>query len=435
MAKECEKPEWSSAKVKSLGKAEIPSSLGWDQEAYVHDEAQILQGVDWQDVQRWVEQGTEPPRFELAGPRSKVFFQPSELTAGIVTCGGLCPGLNDVIRTITLTMLWQYRVKRVLGFCYGYEGLSSNARKEPIELTASAVDSIQHRGGTILGTSRGPQKTEDMVATLQKYGVNLLFVIGGDGTFTGAHALVEEIERQQLKIGVIGVPKTIDNDIYGTEVTFGFSTSVEEARKVINSAHTEALSAHNGVGLVKLMGRDSGFIAVGATLANSDVNFCLIPEVPLQLEGPGGFLERLEKRLDRKKHAVVIVAEGVAKAIVGAGSEAKRDASGNVIYEDIGLFLKRRITQLFDQRGVPVTIRYFDPSYSIRSCPANARDSIFCLMLGQNAVHAGMAGKTDMFVGYWNQYFTHVPLTAAIGRRKQVELDGQFWQCICSLTD
>jgi 6-phosphofructokinase 1 len=234
---------------------------------------------------------------------------------------------------------------------------------------------------------------------------------------------------------VIGVPKTIDNDIYGTEVTFGFSTSVEEARKVINSAHTEAMSAHNGVGLVKLMGRDSGFIAVGATLANSDVNFCLIPEVPLQLEGPGGFLERLEKRLDRKKHAVVIVAEGVAKAIVGAGGEAKRDASGNVIYEDIGLFLKSRVTQLFDQRGVPVTIRYFDPSYSIRSCPANARDSIFCLMLGQNAVHAGMTGKTDMFVGYWNQYFTHVPLTAAIGRRKQVELDGQFWQCICSLTD
>jgi 6-phosphofructokinase 1 len=347
----------------------------------------------------------------------------------------LCPGLNDVIRTITLTLLWQYKVKRVLGFCFGYEGISSNARKEPIELSASAVDSIQHLGGTILGTSRGPQKTEDMVATLQMYGVGLLFVIGGDGTFSGAHDLVEEIERQQLKIGVIGVPKTIDNDIYGTEVTFGFNTSVEEARKVINSAHTEAMSAHNGVGLVKLMGRDSGFIAVGATLANSDVNFCLIPEIPLQLEGSGGFLEQLEKRLNRKKHAVVVVAEGVAKTIVEAGGEAKRDASGNVIYEDIGLFLKSRITQLFNQRGVPVTIRYFDPSYSIRSCPANARDSIFCLMLGQNAVHAGMAGKTDMFVGYWNQHFTHVPLTVAIGRRKQVELDGQLWQFVRCLTD
>ncbi|MCP4710008.1 MAG: ATP-dependent 6-phosphofructokinase [Planctomycetes bacterium] len=427
--------EDGSLEVKTVGTAAMPSCFGWAQEAYVNDEARILKSVDWGEVRESALGGVEPELYELAGPRDKVFYEAEELTAGIVTCGGLCPGLNDVIRSITLSLWWQYGVKKVLGFSYGYEGLSSNARQGPIELTPKVVDAIQHKGGTILGSSRGPQTPEDMVATLGKHGVGLLFVIGGDGTFKGAHALFEEIARQGLPIGVIGLPKTIDNDIYCTEVTFGYSTSVEEARQVINSAHTEALAAFNGVSVVKLMGRDSGFIAGGATLANSDVNFCLIPEVPLQMEGPGGFLSRLEERLERKQHAVVVVAEGVAPGEEGEGGQERRDASGNVIYEDVGLFLKRRIKEYFAERDKPVKLLYFDPSYSIRSCKANARDSIFCLMLGQNAVHAGMAGKTDMFIGYWNQHFTHVPLTAAIGRRKQVELHGQLWQAIRAMTE
>ena len=427
--------ESGSFGVKSVGAAAIPSCFGWAQEAYVRDESRILKSVDWDEVRGCALGGVEPVLYELAGPRDKVYYEASKLTVGIVTCGGLCPGLNDVIRSITLTLWWQYGVKRVLGFPYGYEGISSNARQEPLELTPKAVDAIQHKGGTILGSSRGPQTPGDMAATLQKYGVGLLFVIGGDGTFAGAHKLVEEIGRQGLSIGVVGLPKTIDNDIYCTEVTFGYSTSVEEARQVINSAHTEAVAAYNGVSVVKLMGRDSGFIAGGATLANSDVNFCLIPEVPLQMEGPGGFLSRLEERLERKHHAVVVVAEGVSIGIEGDGGQVRRDASGNVIYDDIGLFLKSRIKDYFAERDKPVKLLYFDPSYSIRSCKANARDSIFCLMLGQNAAHAGMAGKTDMFIGYWNQHFTHVPLTAAIGRRKRMELHGQLWQAIRSMTD
>jgi 6-phosphofructokinase 1 len=329
-----------------------------------------------------------------------------------------------VIRTITLTLEWQYGVKKVLGFRYGYEGLSSNARKEPMEMTASVVDGIQHIGGTILGSSRGHQESKDMVDTLCKHDVSILFVIGGDGTFAGAHEIAEEAQRRDLKLSVIAIPKTIDNDIFCSETTFGFATAVEEGRKAIAAAHEEARAAWNGVGLVKLMGRDSGFIAAGASLANSDVNFCLIPEVPFELED---LLSRLEGRLTRKRHAVIVVAEGAGQDLIKKDTVIK-DESGNIRHADIGLFLKDRIKKHFKEKDLPLTIKYIDPSYTIRSCPANARDSIFCLAFGQNAVHAGMAGKTDMFIGYWNHHYTHVPLTAAIGRRKKIDVHGWAWE-------
>lgn len=412
-----------------LGEPAIKSGYKIDPELFVSDQVKVSYYVRSTDLA--ASQGAgEVPMFECAGPRERIYFDPADLTCGIVTCGGLCPGLNDVIRTITLTLHWEYNVKKVLGFRFGYQGLSPHPHKYPLELTPESVDNIQHLGGTILGSSRGNQEPAEMVATLRRHNIRLLFAIGGDGTFAGAHAIAEECARQGQKISIIGIPKTIDNDIYFTETTFGYGTAVEEARKVLGYAHVEAKASWNGVSLVKLMGRDSGSIAAGAAIASGDANFCLIPEVPIVLDGPDGLLAKLEKRLDRKHHALIVVAEGAGQELMAGSEPVQKDASGNVILENIGTYLKDRIRDYFSQKGRPVTIRYFDPSYEIRSCPANAKDSAYCLLLGQNAVHAGMAGKTDMFVGFWNQHYIHVPLTAAINRRKRLDTRGQLWQTI-----
>jgi 6-phosphofructokinase 1 len=346
----------------------------------------------------------------------------------------LCPGLNDVIRTITLSLLWQYKVKAFYGFRYGYMGLTSKAPKEPVLLTPESVDDIHLKGGDILSSSRGPQDSDDMVDTLEKMGIDLLFVIGGDGTLRGAHDLNTAIKKRGLNISVIGVPKTIDNDICGIEQSFGFSTAVEAARPAIHCAHAEARGAWNGIGLVKLMGRDSGFIAAYATLANSDVNFCFIPETPFVLEGENGFLRALEKRLDKKHHAVVVVAEGVGQQITAVSGIQKKDASGNVVRKDIGLILKERIKQYFAEKNKSVSLKYIDPSYMIRSLPTDSNDAAFCISLGQNAVHAGMSGRTNMVIGYWNQYFVHIPISLSILKKKKVDPDGHLWQTVLETT-
>jgi 6-phosphofructokinase 1 len=375
-----------------------------------------------------------PPSFEMAGAREKIFFAPDDTTVGIVTCGGLCPGLNDVIRTLTLTSVWQYGVAGVLGFTYGYAGLSSNALTEPMELTPRLVETIHNDGGTILGAGRGPQDEADMVDHLVRYGVDILFAVGGDGTMKGACKIVDEINKRDLPISVIGVPKTIDNDLVGSERSFGFDTAVETARAAIIGAHNEARGAWNGIGLVQLMGRHSGAIAAASTLANSDVNFCFIPEDPVKLDGPDGFLETLERRLEAKNHAVIVVAEGTQFKDDEGPSETRTDASGNAIPKDVGRYLKDRILSHMEKKEIPVNLKYIDPSYIIRSQPANSDDSAFCLKLGVNAVHAAMAGRTNMVMSYWNQYFVHVPIELTTKGRKRVNPSGDLWQAVLTTT-
>ena len=421
--------------IETLGEATMPSPLGLNDMLYTDEAAKILVHNHMDRIEQYIAGRKPLPAFESAGPRRKIFFDPQKITCGIVTCGGLCPGLNDVIRTIVLTLQWQYGVKRVVGFRYGYSGLSATPPMEPIELDPAIADEIHHRGGTILGTSRGASGYAEMVDTLERLGVSILFTIGGDGTLTGAHGIAEEIAKRKLSISVVGIPKTIDNDINCSEMSFGFVTAVEEAQRAIFSAHEEAKSAYNGMGLVKLMGRDSGFIAAHASLSNSDVNFCLIPEVSFTLHGEDGLLERLRRRLERKRHAVIVVAEGVGQDSIVDSQTVETDASGNICYKDIGLFLEQAILDYFKHNDLNVTLKYIDPSYMIRSCPANATDSAFCLLLGRNAVHAAMAGKTDMFVGYWNQLFTHVPLSMAMAKRKRINPRGMIWQTIRSITD
>ncbi len=419
--------------IETLGPCEIPFPIRRTRPHFVEDTERILVYSNTRDIPGDVVDRTRIPAFERAGPREKIFFDPENVGAGIVTCGGLCPGLNDVIRTVTLSLAWQYGVKRIVGFRYGYAGLTSNPPAEPVELTPELVDEIHLEGGDILGSSRGPQDPEEIVTNLQNRRIDLLFCVGGDGTLTAAAELCRVIRERGLKIAVVGIPKTIDNDILGIERSFGFSTAVEAARSAILAAHAEAKGAWNGVALVKLMGRDSGFIAAYATLANSDVNFCFIPEVPLVLEGDDGFLSLLEKRLDRRHHAVIVVAEGAGRQYTETDPD-RTDSSGNVLRDDIGLFLKKKIKQYFRQKGKPINLKYIDPSYMIRSLVADSNDAAFCLMLGQNAVHAGMTGRTNMVIGYWSQHFTHVPIALATLRRKKVDPNGDLWQTVLATT-
>ncbi|HUW20180.1 MAG TPA: ATP-dependent 6-phosphofructokinase [Sedimentisphaerales bacterium] len=431
----CLKPdELPDLTIEKLGPPAVDHPLLRGECHFVDDQETVLVYTDSESLNLYKNAGRVAPAFERAGPRRQIFFDPEKLNCGIVTCGGLCPGLNDVIRTITLSLIWQYGVKNVFGFKYGYLGLSSNAPQEPLLLTPDSVDEIHLKGGDILSSSRGPQDPEDMVENLRKTDIALLFCIGGDGTLHGASRLCRVIKERGLKTAVVGVPKTIDNDIMGIERSFGFSTAVEAARAAIWAAHAEAKGAWNGVSLVKLMGRDSGFIAAYTTLANSDVNFCFIPEVPLVLEGENGFLNSLEKRLDKRHHAVIVVAEGAGRDLTEKTDARKTDASGNILPDDIGLIIKERIERHFKDINKPIALKYIDPSYMIRSLTADSNDAAFCLMLGQNAVHAGMSGRTNMVIGYWNQYFTHVPISLTVLKRKKVDPNGDLWQTVLATT-
>jgi 6-phosphofructokinase 1 len=413
--------------IETLGECRIPSPMTGV--PFVSDRNHVLYHSNFADIQPYLDEKKEPPHFEMAGPREKIFFDPSKLKCGIVTCGGLCPGQNDVIRAIVMSLHYHYSVKTVFGYRFGFEGLSPKYGLTPLELDADVVDDIHKWGGTILGSSRGPQDVSDMVDTLEQMNVGLLFTIGGDGTLKGAQAIAEEISRRDVNIGIVGIPKTIDNDISCVGKSFGFETAVSESRTAIYGAHTEALGVRNGVGLVKLMGRYSGFIAAYASLANNDVNFCLVPEVPFSLEV---FLEELRKRLDNRGHAVIVVGEGAGQDLMEKTCE--RDASGNIKLEDIGVFLKNQIQTYFEKIGGEVYLKYIDPSYTIRSVPANPGDSAFCLVLGHDAVHAGMTGRTNMLVGHWNGQFTHVPIRMAVSKRKQIDPHGRLWSDVLSST-
>ena len=372
--------------------------------------------------------------FELAGPREMIFFNPKETRAAIVTCGGVSPGLNNVIRSAVHELTVNYGVCEALGIRYGYKGMNPAVGEPPVRLTMEAVGGIEEDGGTFLGTSRGAVDAGIMVDFMQEKKINILLCVGGDGTQHGAQDIFCEVQRRKLPMAVIGIPKTIDNDIPFVSRSFGYTTAIAKAQEILDCAHTEATSALNGIGLVKLMGRFSGFIACGATLANQNVNFVLIPEVPFKLEGENGFLNALRKRLLARRHALIVVAEGAGQELLGNPSKGK-DASGNQLFNDIGEFLKNRIVAYFKEQNMPVGIKYFDPSYFIRSVPADCADSILCDQLARMAVHAGLAGKTGMLIGLTNNVRIHVPIATVIRNKKRVYPDGELWLSVLSATN
>ena len=421
-------------KVETLGPRRISSpvklshAIGDFVPNYVDDESRVIVDptiVGKTGSKKW----SLTSSFEMAGPRETIYFDPSKVHAAIVTCGGLCPGINDVIRSLVMELWYLYGAKKITGIRYGYRGFLPEYGHDCIPLSPDVVSDIHIHGGTYLGSSRGGSDTQGIVDAMERMNINLLFTIGGDGTQKGALAIHTELKKRGLKVGIVGIPKTIDNDISYISKTFGLETAYSMAVQAMNAGHTEAFNAYNGVGLVKLMGRDSGFIAANAALASQHANFVLIPEVQFDLEGPNGFLEHLRKRLEQRHHALVCVAEGAGQNLFeeDPSSLMKRDASGNIKPPDIGVFLSDKIKAYMNANGMEHTLKYIDPSYIIRSAPAIPSDSIYCAILGQNAVHAAMAGKTGIVIGSWNGYYTHVPIEAVTQERKKIDPDGMFW--------
>jgi len=400
---------------------------------FVTDVDRVLINVDLYTLNQTIKSGEEIPSFERAGPRKKIYFDPSKLRCGLVTCGGLCPGLNDIIRSIVLELYYGYGVRNICGVRYGLQGFISKYGHEIVELRPAIVAKILNLGGSILGSSRGPQPIGEIVDSLERMNIGILFMVGGDGTLVAAKKIAGIISERGLKISVVGIPKTIDNDIHLVSRSFGFDTAVEVATQAIKGAHNESEGYPNGIGLIKLMGRYSGFIAATATLAQQNVNFVLIPEVDFDLEGQNGLLNSLENRLRQRHHAVIVVAEGAGQKFF-KNKETDVDESGNIRLKDIGLFLKNAILTHFRVKNIEVTVKYIDPSYMIRSLPANANDHVFCSFLGRDAVHAGMAGKTELIIGNWNNAFVHIPLSASAGKRKQVNPLGKLWLSVLQAT-
>ena len=420
-----------SCQVTRLGECKIPTPVR--SQEFIRDGERILSNENEALMKRLEESLGHLPTFERAGPHEKIFHDPAWTRVGIVTAGGLCPGLNNVIKGLVEGLCLGYGVKTIYGIRYGYAGLNPKFGYEPVLLNPEVVDTIHAQGGTILGSSRGQQPTETIVDTLVRMNINVLFCIGGDGSLRCAGEVADECLRRGLKISVVGIPKTIDNDLQFVGRSFGFETSVAAAADIIGLAHVEAKGTPNGVGLVKLMGRDSGFIAAYASVANPVVNFCLIPEMKFELDGPRGLLAALERRFATGKgHAVVVVAEGAGQDLVSG--ETKRDASGNVLKKDIGVFLKERISACFREKGVECSVKYFDPSYTIRSVPARGTDAIKCYLLARNAVHAAMAGRTNCVVGNVGESYDLVPIRLATIERQTLRLTDDLWRSVTGST-
>jgi len=424
--------------IKKLGETKIKSPLlekfKLNAMNFVRDEKRMLFNVMLENGDR--SKIDVDRTFELAGPREYIHFKPEETRSAVVTCGGLCPGLNDVIRSIVMESWYRYGATDILGVRYGYNGLRKDTKFEPIILTPEVVRSIHMEGGSILGSSRGgTDDLEMLVDTLERLKINILYTIGGDGTLRGAHNIALIAEKRKMNLVVIGIPKTIDNDISFIQRSFGFETAFSKAVEAIVSAHIEAKGAINGIGLVKLMGRNSGFIAANATMAMNDVNYVFVPEIPFEFEGENGFLQDLEKRLEIRQHAVICVAEGAGQDLIQKDLASQdKDASGNVKLKDIGVYMKEKIEAHFKSRKIEVNLKYIDPSYMIRSAAAVPNDSIFCAQLGQYAVHAAMAGKTDLVIGQWNNNYTHVPIDLAVSVRKCITPNGRFWFSVLDAT-
>lgn len=424
--------------VKTLGKRTIKSPLKLISHSdsmsfHFVENDRVLLDSSLEYFKHCQETGEIPVSFEKAVPHQHLYFDPAKTKVAIVTCGGLCPGINNVIRSLVNQLYYRYKVTKVIGIQYGFEGFISRYNHPIIELTPESVDAIHLFGGTILGSSRGNQNVAEIVDRLCELDVNILFCIGGDGTLHGANAIHQEIERRNLNISVAVIPKTIDNDINMIDKSFGFETAFSIANGIIRDAHNEAKGVYNGIAILKLMGRNSGFIAAYAALSIQEANFVLIPEMDFDLEGPKGFLAVLRQRIESRHHALIVVAEGAGQKFF-EGETVEKDASGNVKNKDIGIYLKDRIAKEFESNDMPVNIKYIDPSYIIRSAPANPNDSKFCGLLAQNAVHAAMAGKTDFVVGHWNHLFTLLPIPMAISEQKKIDSRDELWWNVLETT-
>jgi len=384
---------------------------------------------------------TQSLKFIKAGPRKQIFYDTAQTKVAIITCGGLCPGLNVVIRELVMCLHYNYEVKDIFGIKLGYKGCYTDPENNWVKLTPEVVKNIHKMGGTILGSSRGGFDADKILDSLRDRGINQVYCIGGDGTHRGIDALIQRSIERKIVISFVGIPKTIDNDIPLIDYSFGFRTSVEIANEMIDAAYTEAVSNYNGIGVVKLMGRYAGFIAHAASLCHNDIDFCLVPELPFELQGPFGVFNQIIKRVKSKGHCVVVVAEGAEEGLINPNEKItqveNRDGSGNLIYDDIGIYLDRAIKEYaIKEHAMLVNVFAIDPTYAIRSVPSNSGDTALCMDLAQHAVHGAMHGFTGFSTGNVRNNTCYIPIKTMMeaGARK-VSIRGRPWQRMVALND
>ncbi len=343
----------------------------------------------------------------------------------ILTGGGDAPGLNAVIRAAVKTAKIQYGA-HMLGIPDGYDGLVQHA--EPWPLDVSEVAGLLYRGGTILGTSnRGDpfsypvekdgkivkeDKSDDLIECLKELRIDALIVIGGDGSLAIANALF------QKGINVVGVPKTIDNDLKATEVTFGFDTAITTATEALDKLHTTAESHHRAM-VMEVMGRDAGWIALECGIAGG-ADVILIPEIPFSWDS---IMKKIENRSKRgSKFSIIVVAEGA----VPEGGEQVIQASadethGLVRFGGIGHLVGEQIA-----KNLKMETRVTVLGHIQRGGKPSTFDRLLSTRFGVEAVHMVVRGEFGQMVALRGGKIIGVPLEEAVGQQKLVDPEGQM---------
>ena len=361
------------------------------------------------------------------GPRFHIALDNLRVKACIMTCGGLCPGLNVVIRELVMALRYNYGVAEIYGIKWGFLGFT---QKECwIKLEPEDVKHIHLLGGTVLGTSRRGFDGEEISKQLIKNNVNMVFFIGGDGTHRGIKELSKILKEKKKKIILVGIPKSIDNDMPIIDKSFGLESVVQESVRTIRAANVEANCNLNGIGLVKLFGRSSGFVAMLSTLAARDVNICLIPEIPFNLYGENGLLDFIFQRMQVKEHCVIVVSDGARFSV-----KDYKTSNGRPV-EDIGLVIKKEIIEKSEELGIEVNLKYMDPTYVVRAVPANEYDCNLCAKLAESAVHCAFAGFTNFSVGMINNKPCMIPLEKMCGKsERKVEFNSDDYLMLLAST-
>jgi len=398
----------------------------------------------WKDDSSWICSGpwvhaqdtppTEHLQFLRAGPRKSLYWDPKKTKAAIVNCGGLCPGLNSVIRELVMS-LDMYGCKDIYGIVGGYKGVMEPEKW--LKLTPKYVEEMHVKGGSFLVSDRGNPPHLDMAKMYQKHGINQVYIIGGDGTAKGAMQTYEQMLGPRPGKGYKGVdlmqaidhgcsmcsiPKTIDNDIPVLDFTFGFHTAVAKAVEAIDTAYTEATCNANCMGLVKLMGRHAGFIAMYACIAARHVDLCLISEMDVDMEEVKKYIA---EKMKTQKYCTVVIAEGLGDTLIQGGGV---DAGGNKTLADVGPWFKKQIEAHMKATGAPFTCKYIDPSYIIRAAPPDAFDSVYCSNLAQSAVHGCFAGYTGFCVGKYANHYAMLPIDEITSRKSRtVNVRGRWF--------
>ncbi len=328
------------------------------------------------------------------------------MKVGILTGGGDCPGLNPVIRAAVRTAIASGF--EPVGIQYGWKGLVESIAR-PLDL--NVISGILHRGGTILGTSRtNPYKDKGALEKLKKnfkeMGLGALIVIGGEDTLGVANKLSKEGYK------IIGVPKTIDNDLPGTDFTFGFDTAVNIAMEAIDRLHTTAES-HQRIMVVEVMGRHAGWIALHAGIAGG-ADLVLIPEVPVKMKE---VVEVIKKRHARgKDFSIIVVAEGAKfegnEVLLGQ----KLDDFGHVRLGGIGEVLTRKIEEMtgFETRVAVL-------GHIQRGGSATAFDRMLGTRFGAKAVELVKKGEFGKMVALHGNEIVAIPLEESVGKLKTVD--------------